>query len=162
VTEPHLLRDAIPGDSAEIARLVRALAEYEKLASQAVGTEADFRAQLFGPAPRAHCMVAEVHGRIAGFALWFYNFSTFLCRPGLYVEDIFVEPEYRGLGIGRAFFRALARRALQEGCGRMEWAVLDWNEPSIKFYRSLGAAGMEEWTVQRLDEQKIRQLAEEA
>jgi GNAT superfamily N-acetyltransferase len=162
VTYAYVLRDAVPEDSADIARLVLALADYEKLASQAVGTEADFRAQLFGPAPRAHCMIAEVQGRVAGFALWFYNFSTFLCRPGLYVEDIFVEPEHRGLGIGRAFFRALARRALDEGCGRMEWAVLDWNEPSISFYRSLGAVGMDEWTVQRLDGEKIRKLAEEA
>jgi GNAT superfamily N-acetyltransferase len=155
-----VLRNAVPNDAADIARLVRALAAYEKLASQAVGTEAGFRTQLSGPSPRAHCMVAEVQGRVAGFALWFYNFSTFLCRPGLYVEDIFVEPEQRGMGIGRAFFRALARRALDEGCGRMEWAVLDWNEPSIKFYRSLGAVGMDEWTVQRLDEQQLRKLTE--
>jgi GNAT superfamily N-acetyltransferase len=162
VSTAFTLRDATPDDAADIARLVRALAEYEKLACEAVGTEADFREQLFGATPRAHCMMALVGCRAVGIALWFYNFSTFLCRPGLYVEDIFVEPDHRGLGIGRAFFRALARRAVAQGCGRMEWSVLDWNEPSIAFYASLGAIGMTEWTVQRLTADKVALLAAEA
>ena len=156
------LRDAVPGDAADIARLVRALAEYENLAREAVGAASDFHDQLFGPRPGAYCMMAEVGARPVGLALWFYNFSTFLCRPGLYVEDIYVEPEHRGLGIGRAFFRALARRAVAQGCGRMEWSVLDWNEPSIAFYKSLGAVGMAEWTVQRLTTDKVALLAAEA
>jgi GNAT superfamily N-acetyltransferase len=107
-------------------------------------------------------MMADVAGQCIGLVLWSYNFSTFLCRPGLYVEDIFVEPAHRGLGIGRAFFRALAQRAIEQGCGRMEWSVLDWNEPSIAFYRSLGAVAMDEWTVQRLTADAIAALAGEA
>jgi GNAT superfamily N-acetyltransferase len=156
----YTLRDAAPTDCAEIARLVRELAEFERLGPEAKGTEADFRAQLFGPHPVAEAMVAEVQGRTVGLALWFYNFSTFKCRPGLYVEDVYVEPACRGLGIGRAFFAAMAQRAMARGCARMEWSVLDWNEPAIKFYRSLGAVGMEDWTVQRLTEAEIARLAE--
>jgi GNAT superfamily N-acetyltransferase len=106
-------------------------------------------------------MLSEVNGRTVGLALWFYNFSTFEGRPGLYVEDVFVEPAYRGFGIGKAFFRAMAQRAVAEGCGRMEWAVLDWNAPAIAFYRSLGAVGMDEWTVQRLNAENLRALAGE-
>ena len=153
------LRDAAPADCDDIARLVRALAEYEKLASEAQATGADFKAQLFGAQPAAHAMVAEVGGRVVGIAIWFFNFSTFVCRRGLYLEDVFVEPEHRGAGIGRAFFRALAQRALQEGCQRMEWAVLDWNTPSIAFYRAMGAAEMQDWTVQRLTTDGIARLA---
>jgi GNAT superfamily N-acetyltransferase len=155
------LRDAVIGDIGDITRLVHALAAYEKLASQAVSTADDFALQLFGPKPRASAMVAEAGGRIVGMAIWFYSFSTFVARPGLYVEDVFVEPAYRGVGIGRAFFQAMARHALAEGCARMEWSVLDWNEPAIAFYRSLGAVGMDEWTVQRLNAANIRALAGE-
>ncbi len=156
------LRGAAVGDAKEIARLVFALATYEKLAHECRGTEADFRRELFEvPQPRAHAMVAEVDDKIVGLALWFYNFSTFNCRAGLYLEDLYVEPEYRNLGIGKAFFRALARRALAEGCSRMEWAVLDWNEPAIAFYRSLGAIGMSDWTVQRLSGTALEALAAE-
>jgi GNAT superfamily N-acetyltransferase len=155
------LRDAVIGDIGDITRLVHELAAYEKLASQAVSTSDDFALQLFGPKPRASAMVAEAGGRIVGMAIWFYSFSTFVARPGLYVEDVFVEPAYRGLGIGRAFFQAMARHALAEGCARMEWSVLDWNEPAIAFYRSLGAVGMDEWTVQRLNAANIRALAGE-
>ncbi len=157
-----VLRDAVPDDAADIAHLVYELAAYEKLSSQAVGTEADFARHLFGAVPRAYCMMADVAGQCVGLVIWSYNFSTFLCRPGLYVEDIFVEPAHRGLGIGRAFFRALAQRAIEQGCGRMEWSVLDWNEPSIAFYRSLGAVAMDEWTVQRLTADAIAALAGEA
>ena len=107
-------------------------------------------------------MVAEVAGHVVGVAIWFYNFSTFVCRRGLYVEDVFVQPEYRGAGIGRAFFRALAQRAQQDGCQRMEWSVLDWNEPAIAFYRAIGAVGMQDWTIQRLTTGAIARLAESA
>jgi GNAT superfamily N-acetyltransferase len=154
-----VLRDAIVSDCEDIARLVRALAEYEKLGDEAKATAQDFHTQLFGASPVAYAMVAELDGRIVGLALWFYNFSTFVCRPGLYVEDVFVEPQHRGLGIGRAFFRAMAQRAVERGCGRMEWSVLDWNEPAIAFYRGLGAVGLQDWTVQRLTADKIALLA---
>ncbi len=155
------LRDAVPADAEEIFRLVVALAVYEKMEDKVVAKAADFRKQLFGPTPRAQAMVAEMGGRVVGMAIFFFNFSTFHGKPGLYLEDIFVEPECRGAGIGRAFFVALARRALAEGCSRMEWSVLDWNAPSIAFYRSLGAVGMDEWTVQRLTAEKLAALAEE-
>jgi len=161
VENAFTLRDAEEGDAPEIARLVHALAVYEKLADKVVGTAADFRAHLFGARPRAQAMMAEVESRVVGLAIWFYNFSTFQARPGLYVEDVFVEPEYRGLGIGHAFFRAMARRALAEGCARMEWSVLDWNTPAIAFYRALGAVPMDEWTVQRLYDSEMRVLAGE-
>ncbi len=154
------LRDATQADCDDIARLVRALAEFEKLAAEAQASGDDFRAQLFTPQPAAHAMVAESTGRIVGVAIWFYNFSTFVCRRGLYVEDVFVEPEHRNAGIGRAFFRALAQRAKQEGCQRMEWSVLDWNEPAIAFYRAIGATGMHDWTTQRLTTDAIARLAE--
>lgn len=144
------LREAVPEDCADIARLVRALAEYEKLAHEARATEDDFRRALFGAPARAQAAVASVAGATVGFALWFYNFSTFMGREGLYVEDVFVEPAHRGAGIGRAFFRMMAARAVAERCGRMEWSVLDWNEPALRFYASLGAVRMDEWTVQRL------------
>jgi GNAT superfamily N-acetyltransferase len=158
-TRSFTLRDAGEADAAEIARLVHELAVYEKLQDQAVGTAEDFRRQLFGARPRAYAMLAEADGRCVGLALWFYNFSTFRARPGLYVEDVFVEPAYRGMGIGLAFFRAMARRAVTEGCARMEWSVLDWNTPSITFYRNLGAVPMEEWTVQRLTGEALLALA---
>ncbi len=155
------LRDARPGDSAEIARLVLALAAFENLAHEAVATEADFHRALFGKVPRAQAMLAEIDGACVGFALWFYNFSTFAGKPGLYVEDVFVEPAHRGLGIGRAFFRAMARHALDQGCARMEWSVLDWNENAIAFYRSMGARPMDQWTVQRLSGVELSALAQE-
>lgn len=152
------LRDATPVDLPDIVRLVRALAEYEKLLHEAVGTDEDFQAALFGANPAVFCTVAERHGRIVGQAIWFYNFSTFTGRHGIYVEDIFVEPEHRGLGIGEAFFRHLARRAVAEGCTRMEWQVLDWNEPAIRFYRKIGARGMDEWRVQRVSGEALLAL----
>jgi GNAT superfamily N-acetyltransferase len=155
----YLLRDAMEADAPEIARLVQELAVYEKLQDEAVGTAEDFRRQLFGPRPRAWAMLADVGGRSVGLALWFFNFSTFKARPGLYVEDVFVEPPHRGLGIGKAFFRAMAQKAVEEGCARMEWAVLDWNTPAIDFYRRLGAIAMDGWTVQRLTGDALRALA---
>jgi GNAT superfamily N-acetyltransferase len=162
VTPRFTLRDARPEDCADIARLVRDLAAFEKLADQARGTEEGFRAQLFGDRPNAYAIVAELGGSIVGLALWFHNFSTFACGPGLYVEDVFVEPAHRGLGIGRAFFRAMARRAVDRGCSRMEWSVLDWNESAVRFYRGMGAVGMSDWTVQRLSAAPLAALAQEA
>ena len=156
------LRPAAPDDAADITRLVYALAVYEKLAHEAVATDEDFRTHLFGDHPPASAMVAETDGRIIGIAIWYTTFNTFTCRRGLYVEDVFVEPEHRGLGIGRAFFHAMAQRAVETGCSRMEWSVLDWNAPAIAFYRSMGAVGMNEWTVQRLSRDELSALAQEA
>jgi len=153
------LRDAGPGDLGTIVRFVRALAEYERLAHLAAGTEADFGRWLFGPKPRAHALVAEADGAPAGFAVWYYSFRTFQAKPCLYVEDVFVEPAQRGRGVGRAIFRDLARRALAEGCDRMEWSVLDWNAPAIDLYRSIGALPREGWTLQVLNEPALSALA---
>jgi diamine N-acetyltransferase len=154
------IRDATPADLPLIAALVRELAEYEKLAHQAVATEADFAESLFGPHPKAHALIVEHEGQPAGFAIYFYNYSTFLGRPGIYVEDVFVRPEFRRNGFGRALFKYLARKAVAEKCGRMEWWVLDWNEPAINFYRGLGAVAMDEWTVQRLTGDALKSFAE--
>lgn len=157
-----ILRDARPEDTQTVYRLILALARYEKLEHAVTATEADIRESLFGATPRAYAILAEVAGRPVGFALWFYNYSTFLGRHGLYVEDVYVEPEQRGHGIGRAIFADLARRAVEQGCGRMEWWVLDWNAPSVAFYRTIGAAAMDEWTVQRLEGEALRTLAQTA
>jgi GNAT superfamily N-acetyltransferase len=160
VTAPAFsFRDARPGDEPIVAGFVRALAEYEKLAHEAVATEADFARALFGNPPRAHALIVEDEGGPIGLAVWFYNFSTFTGRPGMYVEDVFVVPERRGQGIGRAVFRDLARRAIAEGCERMEWWVLNWNSPAIKFYRSLGAEAMDEWTTERLSGEALAAVA---
>ena len=143
------LRDATEADLPVLLRLVRALASYEKLEHEARATEADFRRALFGEPARAEALLAELDGEPVGFALWFHSFSTFEGRPGLYLEDIFVEPAHRGRGIGRAIFRDLARRAVAAGCARLEWSVLDWNAPAVGFYRGLGARAIAGWTVQR-------------
>jgi len=155
----YVLRDATLDDLIEVVRLVRELAVYERLAHEMVATELDFASALFGSHPRAFAMLAEVDGKPVGLALWFYNFSTFLGRHGIYVEDVFVDPAYRGLGIGKAFFVHLARRAVAENCGRMEWAVLDWNTLAIDFYKKMGAQAMQEWTVQRLTGSALAELA---
>jgi GNAT superfamily N-acetyltransferase len=152
-------RDAKPGDEALVAHFVRRLAQYEKLEHRAVATAEDFARALFAPAPRAHAMIIEKSGEPVGFALWYYDFSTFQGRPGLYLEDIFVEPEHRGHGIGKAVFRALAARARAEGCARMHWQVLDWNAPAIAFYRGLGARMMDDWTMMRLEGDTLAALA---
>ena len=152
-------RFATPDDTALILSLVRELAEYEKLSHEVVATEEDLREALFGPRPAAEALLAEVDGEAAGFALFFHNFSTFLGRRGLYLEDLFVRPRFRGQGLGKALMVRLARIALERGCGRFEWWVLDWNAPSIAFYRSLGAVGMDEWTVQRVSGEALRRLA---
>ena len=159
MAEDFTIRPAGAGDVGEILRLIRALAEYEKLADQAVGTEARMRESLFGARPAAEALIAERGGRAVGFALFFTTFSTFLCKPGLYLEDLFVEPEHRGAGIGKALLRRLAALAVERRCGRFEWRVLDWNEPSIRFYESLGAKLMPEWELVRMTEPDFTRLA---
>ncbi len=153
------IRPAGAGDAAELLRLIRALAEYEKLSHMAVGTEARLTEALFGARPAAEALVAERGGRTVGFALYFTTFSTFLCQPGLYLEDLFVEPEHRGAGIGKALLAALAALAVERRCGRLEWRVLDWNEPSIRFYESLGATLMPEWQLVRMTADGFHRLA---
>jgi GNAT superfamily N-acetyltransferase len=154
------LRPATPADVPVILGLVRDLAEYERAPQAVVATEEDFLRHGFGARPRFSVLLAEEDGRVAGFALWFFTFSTWLGKPGLYLEDLFVRPELRGKGIGKAMMIELARIAVREGCGRFEWAVLDWNQPSIDFYRSLGARLMEEWVVCRLEGDPLHALAE--
>ena len=153
------IRSARPGDEGVIFSFIRDLAEYERLLDHVVATESSIREALFGRHPRVFCDLAEADGAPAGFALWFYSYSTFLARHGLYLEDLFVRPVHRGHGIGKALLRHLARRAVAEGCGRLEWAVLDWNAPSIAFYKSLGAEPLEEWTAFRLAGDALAKLA---
>ena len=156
------IRPATREDAATIASLVRELADYEKLLPEAKATAADFVRELDAPNPVIHVLIAEWDGIPAGFALYFFNFSTFVGRPGLYLEDLFVRPAQRAHGIGRALLRALARIAQQRDCGRMEWAVLDWNEPALRFYKSLDARQMNEWIIHRLTPVEIAKLAAEA
>lgn len=152
------IRPATAGDVPAILRLIRALAEYEKLLHEAVATEEDLRRTLFGAKPAAEVLLAEQDGRAVGMALFFQNYSTFLGKPGIYLEDLFVEPACRGQGIGKALLQAVARLAVQRGCGRFEWSVLDWNQPAIDFYRSLGAQPMSDWTVFRVTGKALEQL----
>lgn len=147
---PCSLRSATAADVPLILELIRGLADYEKLAHEVVATEATLRDTLFGSPPAAHVVIAEVGGRPAGFALYFFNYSTFLAKPGLYLEDLFVKPEFRGAGTGKALLLHLAKIANARGCGRMEWSVLDWNEPAKGFYRKLGAVPLDDWRIMRL------------
>ncbi|PZO23205.1 MAG: GNAT family N-acetyltransferase [Leptolyngbya foveolarum] len=140
------IRPAYPEDVSTIFALIKSLSEYEKLAHEMVGSEADLHAGLFGPVPYAEVMIAEVDGQAAGMALYFYNFSTFLMKPGIYLEDLFVLPEFRRQGIATALLKHLAAFALSKDCGRLEWSVLDWNEDAIAFYKRMGAILMDEWT----------------
>lgn len=157
--DTHLLiRPARPGDEETLLALVRELAEFEREPDAVVATPALLREALFGNAPTAHAVIAEWDGAPAGFALYFFNFSTWLGRPGLYLEDLYVRQAMRGLGIGKALLLHLAGIAHARGCGRMEWSVLDWNAPAIEFYRSLGAVAMDEWTVYRLDATALQRL----
>ena len=153
------IRPATIDDVPLIRALIGELAEYERLADAAVATDADLRAQLFGAQPAAEVLIGEVDGEAAGFALFFHNFSTFLGKRGLYLEDLFVRPAARGAGLGKHLMAALARIAVQRDCGRFEWSVLDWNMPAIGFYRRIGAVGMDEWTVQRLEGEALHALA---
>lgn len=153
------IREAAPCDLQLIADLIRALAEYEKLEHEVRFDEAMLGEKLFGPRPYAEVLIGEVDGEPRGFALFFHNFSTFEGRPGIYLEDLFVMPEARGLGLGKALLAELARIAAARDCARLEWWVLDWNEPSIAFYKSLGAKPMDEWTVMRVDGAALVELA---
>jgi len=157
---PATFRDATPGDVPTLLALIAELAEYERLSHEAVATPADLHDSLFGPTPRAHAMLAEQGGEAAGMAVFFFSFSTFTGRPSLYLEDVFVRPAHRGQGIGRGFFQRLAARAVAERCGRMEWSVLDWNEPALGFYRGLGAEPRAGWTTMRLVGDGLRRMAE--
>jgi GNAT superfamily N-acetyltransferase len=156
------LREATPADLPIIARFVRVLAEYERLAHEAIATEADFAAALFGTPRRAGCLIAEWDGAPAGFALYHWTFSTFLGKAGRWLEDLWVEPEYRRRGIARALFARLSADTLAEGGGRLAWNVLDWNTPAIATYDAMGADALDDWTMRRLAGGALAQLAAEA
>ncbi|HXH20582.1 MAG TPA: GNAT family N-acetyltransferase [Dehalococcoidia bacterium] len=156
---PVSIRPATRADVPLLLGFIRALAEYEREPQAVVATEADLDRWLFGERPAAEVVFAAIDGVDAGFALYFPNFSTWLGRPGLYLEDLFVLPEYRRRGLGRALLAHLARICIERGYGRLEWSVLDWNEPSIAFYKSLGAKAMDEWTTYRLEGEALRRLA---
>ena len=154
-----MIRPATAADVPAIAQLIRDLAEYEKLSKEVVLDEAKLAGDLFGPRPFAEVLLAEDGGDVVGFALFFHNYSTFLGQPGVYLEDLFVKPAARCRGYGKALLVALAKLTVERGCGRVEWSVLDWNEPAIAFYQSLGAKPMDEWTVYRLTGDAIPKLA---
>ena len=153
------IRPATEDDVPIILSLIRELAAYERLSHAVVATEGLLRESLFGERRGAEVLIACCKGAPAGFALFFHSFSTFLGRPGIYLEDLYVKPEFRGRGIGRALLTHLARLAKERGCGRLEWAVLDWNEPAIKLYKSIGAVPMDEWTVYRVTGEALETLA---
>jgi len=159
-SENFTIRPASAADVPIILELIQALATYERAPDEVTATEQGLAEVLFGKKPAAEVLLAFEKDRAVGFAVFFHNFSTWLGRPGLYLEDLFVRPEVRGKGYGRAFLVHLARIARDRGCGRMEWAVLDWNEPAINFYRKLGAKPMHEWTVFRLTPSHIATLAD--
>lgn len=153
------IRPARPGDAPVVFGFIRELAAYERLAHEVDATEATIDAALFSETPRVFCDIAEWDGEPVGFALWFYNFSTFRGRHGIYLEDLYVRESARGRGIGKALLAALAGRCRDEGLARLEWWVLDWNAPSIAFYESLGAVPMDEWTVMRVTGEALERLA---
>jgi GNAT superfamily N-acetyltransferase len=155
-----MIRSATAADVPIIARLIRDLAAYERLSDQVALDEARLREHLFGARPYAEVLLAEAAGAVIGFALFFHNYSTFLARPGIYLEDLFVEPSHRGQGHGKALLCAVARLAVERSCGRLEWSVLNWNTPSIEFYRALGAVPQDEWTVYRLSGEALGQAAQ--
>ena len=154
-----MIRAATPDHIPTIAALIRELAAYEHLEHEVVLDESELRAHLFGAHPYAEVLIAESDGHAVGFALFFHNFSTFLARPGIYLEDLFVRPDARGRGLGKALLVELGKLARDRGCGRIEWAVLDWNEPSIAFYQSIGARPKDEWILYRLTGDAMHALA---
>ncbi|SEG08843.1 GNAT family N-acetyltransferase [Bosea lathyri] len=154
------IRPARPDEAGLVLGFIRELAEYEKLSHEVKATEAELAASLFGPNPRVSCDIAEWDGEPVGFAVWFYTYSTFSGRHGIWLEDLFVRPEQRGRGIGKALIAGLAKRCVAEGLARLAWWVLNWNEPSRAFYRSIGAAAMDEWTVKRLDGEALARLGQ--
>ena len=153
------IRRAVAEDVPEILALVRDLAAYERAPAEVVATEADYLRDGFGPAPRFFVELAEWDGAVVGFALWFFNWSTWTGRPGLYLEDLFVRPPWRGLGVGKALLVHLAGRAVEQGCGRFQWQVLDWNTPAIGFYEALGARPLREWVAMRVEGEALARLA---
>lgn len=155
----HRIEPARAADCAVLLDLIRELADYERLSDQVVATAADLATTLFGPRPYAEALLATVEAAPVGFALFFHNYSTFLGRPGLYLEDLFVRPACRGHGIGRALLARVAALAVARGCGRLEWSVLDWNVPALEFYRRQGAVALDDWTVLRLSGQALHALA---
>jgi GNAT superfamily N-acetyltransferase len=154
------IRPAIPADVPTILGFIRSLADYEHLLDSVVADETKLHATLFGARPFAEVLIAEWNSQPAGFALLFHNYSTFLAKPGIYLEDLFVDPQFRSKGLGKALLTHLAALALERGCGRLEWSVLDWNEPAIGFYKSLGARPMDEWTIFRVTGEDLARLAE--
>jgi len=159
MTSAFTIRSARPSDTKTILELIRQLAVYEKLLHEVTGDEALLERHLFGPRPSAEVLIAERGGEPVGFALFFPTFSTFLARPGIWLEDLFVVPEARGQGIGKALLTKVAEIAHERGCGRLEWTVLDWNEPAIGFYRKLGAVPMNDWTTYRLTGEALMKVA---
>ena len=159
MTPPFTIRPATSADVPLILTLIRELAEFERLAHEVVGDETLLAEHLFGPRPAAEVLLAFAGEAPAGFALFFQNFSTFLTRPGIYLEDLFVRPEFRRYGLGRELLTRLARLAVERGCGRFEWAVLDWNENAIAFYKKLGATVLDDWRVCRVTGQALAQLS---
>src|SRR5437867_3027442 len=155
------IRPATERDVPLVLELIKGLAEYEKLAHEVDATEAGLRRSLFGPSPGAEVVIAEAMGEPVGFALFFHNFSTFVGKRGLYLEDLFVKPEMRGKGFGRALLVHLSKIARERNCGRFEWAVLDWNEPAIEFYKRLGAVAMSDWTIFRMTGDALDRLSKE-
>lgn len=156
------LRPAVPDDIPLIIELITELADYERLVHEVKADAQRMHDHLFGPRPYAEVLIGEVDGQPQGFALFFHNYSTWLSQPGIYLEDLFVRPAARGAGLGKALLTELARLAVERGCGRLEWSVLDWNEPALGFYRSLGACPQDEWTVYRLTGDALRELAHKA
>jgi GNAT superfamily N-acetyltransferase len=156
------IRPATPQDARLILDFIRDLAEYERAPEAAVATEADLLRDGFGPNPKFQCVIAEWDGAPAGFAFYFYNYSTWQGRPGLYLEDLFVRPQYRGKSIGKALLVHLAQVAVRENCGRFQWQVLDWNTPAIQFYESLGAKKLTEWLTMRVEGEDIEKLAQQS
>ncbi len=154
-----ILRSATPADVPVLFRLIQALAEYEKLSHAVTGNADALKEHLFGSRPYAEAILGDYAGQSVGFALFFTNYSTFLTQPGIYLEDIFVLPEYRRLGIGKAILTHLAQLAVERGCGRLEWSVLDWNEPAITFYRRIGASVLEDWRICRVTGESLTHLA---
>ncbi len=153
------IRPAVPADIPEILAFIRELAEYEREPASAIASHEDLLRDGFDPKPRFHCLIAEWIGQPVAFALYFYNYSTWRGHAGIYLEDLFVRPAFRGKGIGKALFSAVAAIAVAEGCPRFEWAVLDWNTPAIDFYNSLGASPLSEWTSMRISGEPLAALA---
>jgi len=153
------IRLARPGDEEDIHRLIYELAVYEKAPEEMLATVAQIRDSLFIDQKVAHCHIAEIDGKIVGIALWFLNYSTWLGKPGIYLEDLFVQPEFRGLGIGKGFIKVLAEICVERGYERFQWWVLDWNTTAIDFYKSIGAQAMDEWTVFRLSGEELKNFA---